>query len=87
MVLFSNKFKNAFIEILKRSGITCYKISKYSHIDESYLSRLLKGQRTNPSAETVVKIALATVHFNNQITIYDIDELFKAIGHSLFPEK
>ena len=87
MSLFSSRFKKAFREILNKSGLSCYKVSKYSHIDEPYLSRLIRGERKNPSEETVTKIALAIAHLSDRITIYDIDELFKSIGHSLFREK
>ena len=39
--------------------------------------------QNNPSAETIMKIALAFVHFNGSIKISQIDQLFKAVGRTL----
>ena len=59
MTLLENDFYIVFSELLRKSGITCYQISRFTHLDQAYLSRLKKGQKHTPSSETVVKIALA----------------------------
>lgn len=84
--LFPNYFTSTFRNLVKKSRVTCYRISQYSHVDEAYLWRLMKGDKNNPSPETVVKISLALAHLSDNTTIYDINDLFKAIGHPLLTE-
>ncbi len=79
----NNDFGIVFSELLEKSGVSCYKIQKYTHLDEGYLSRLRNGFRPNPSPETIAKIALAIVHFNNNIKISHVNRLFQAVGRSL----
>ena len=83
--LYSNNFSKVFSKLLEKYDVTCYKISKYVHLDEAYLSRLRNGEKGNPSPETVVKICLALAHFNNNLKLDDYESLFKAVGRSLFP--
>lgn len=80
--LYSNDFSIVFNGLLKKANVSRYKISQFSAIDEGYLCNLRKGKR-NPSPETVMKIALALVHFSEKITIIDIEDLFKSVGRSI----
>ena len=83
MALYPNDFTLAFSNLLKKSGVTCYKISQYTHLDQGYLSRLQNGGQNNPSPETIVKIGLALCHFSDKITIHDIEKLLYSTGRSL----
>jgi transcriptional regulator with XRE-family HTH domain len=83
MAIYKNDFFYVFTELLKKSRVTCYQISQFSHLDQAYLSRLKSGERANPSVETVVKISLALTHYSNNINLYDIQRLFKSVGRSL----
>lgn len=83
--VFSNNFKEVFTALLKKSGVSRYMISKYAHVDEPYIHRLWNGEKKNPSPEIVIRIGFALVRLSRDITIYDIDELLKSIGHTLFP--
>ena len=83
--VFSNDFTNVFNELLQKSGASCYKISKYAQIDEPYIYRLSKGEKKNPSPEIIIRIYFALTHLNNNITLDDLDELLKSIGHTIFP--
>jgi transcriptional regulator with XRE-family HTH domain len=81
--LYSNNFAQVFSNLLDRTGISCYQINQYTHLDQSYLSRLRNGQKRNPSPETIVKISLGLVHFSDKVGLYDIEALFKAVGRSV----
>ena len=83
MGLYSNNFAEVFSKLLDRTGLSCYQISQYVHLDQSYLSRLRNGEKHNPSPETIVKISLALAHFSDRVGLYDIEALFKAVGRSL----
>jgi predicted transcriptional regulator len=81
--LYSNDFSLIFSKLLEGFNVTCYQISKYTHISESYLSRLKSGEKDNPTVETVMKISLALAHFSNKIGLYDIEALFNSVGRSI----
>ena len=83
MGLYSIDFREAFSKLLGKAGASCYMVSQYSHLDEAYLSRLRRGEKDNPSPETIVKISLALVHLSADISLYDIEGLFKAVGRSM----
>ena len=82
MTLFANDFYRVFSKLLQRTGVTCYQISRFTHLDQAYLSRLKKGKKY-PSPETVVKIALAFARLSKEISIYELEELVNSIGRSL----
>ena len=83
MTLYASDFSKVFSTLLEENGISCYKISRYTHLDEAYLSRLKNGGKHDPSPETLIKISLALVHYSNQVQLYDIQRLFKSIGRSI----
>ena len=83
MALYANEFSGVFSALLQETGISCYKISQYTHLDQSYLSRLKTGEKQNPSPETVIKISLALAHYSNQVRLHDIQKLFKSVGRSI----
>ncbi len=65
MGLYQNNFAEAFPKLIAKSGVTCYQIHEFTHLDQAYLSRLKSGGKTSPSPETIVKIGLAICHFYN----------------------
>ncbi len=83
MGLYQNNFAEAFSKLLAKSGVTCYQIHKFTHLDQAYLSRLKSGERNSPSPETIVKIGLAICHLNDKIKLFDIETLFNSTGRSL----
>lgn len=83
MLLYRNDFCEMFDNLLKRTGISCYQISKYTNLDGAYLSRLRNGGKSNPSAETIMKISLALAHLNEDIALHDIEGLFNSVGRSI----
>jgi len=83
MGLYQNNFAKAFSKLIAKSGVTCYQIHKFTHLDQAYLSRLKSGEKTSPSPETIVKIGLAICHFSDKIKLSDIEVLFNSAGRSL----
>ena len=81
--VYSDDFSRAFSGILEKTGVTCYQISGFAHLDQAYLSRLRSGEKTNPSPEAIVKICLAIAKFSEKATIQDFELLFKSVGRSL----
>lgn len=82
--LYSNDFAEAFRKLLKKAGVSCYKIAQYTGLDESYLSRLRNGDKANPSASTIVKICLAIANFSDNLELHDFESLLNSVGRSLF---
>jgi len=81
--IYSTDFSRVFCRLLDKSGVSCYQISQYSHVDEGYLSRLRSGEKQNPSPQAIVRIGLALTHLSKKVTIRDIEELFNSVGRSL----
>jgi len=82
-MLYPNGFRNQFNNLLSESGTSCYQLAQFSEVDEAYIHRLKTGEKTNPSVEVVMRLALAFMHFNSKIGINETNELFHAIGRSL----
>ena len=83
MGLYNSDFAKAFSNLLAKSGVTCYQIHQFTHLDQAYLSRLKSGESNNPSPETILKISLAICHLKEKIKIYDIEQLLNSTGRSL----
>ena len=83
MTLYANDFSKAFYTLLEETGVSCYQISQYTHLDQAYLSRLKNGEKHNPSLETVIKISLAFAHYSNQVQLHDVQRLIKSVGRSI----
>ncbi len=83
MELYQNDFAAAFSKLIAKSGVTCYQIHQFNHLDQAYLSRLKSGERNSPSPETIMKISLAICHLNEKIKLSDIEKLFNSTGRSL----
>ena len=81
--VYTYNFAQVFSQLLEKADTSCYKISQFTHLNEAYLSRLKAGEKHNPSPETIMKISLALTHYSEKITAYDIQKLFKSVGHSL----
>jgi predicted transcriptional regulator len=85
--VYSDSFAQTFSELLKKFDISCYQISEFTHLNESYLSRLRNGEKTNPSRETVLRIGIALAHCNSEVKLSDIETLFRSISLSIVIRK
>ncbi|MGA2160309.1 MAG: helix-turn-helix transcriptional regulator [Dehalococcoidia bacterium] len=82
MSLYGYGFADRLAKLLEQHNVSCYKIAEFTHLDQSYLSRLRSGDK-HPSPETLVKISLALVKYGADIRLPDIESLFQACGRSL----
>ena len=75
-----------FAETLKKLRIKArksrYRLAQYSGIDQAYLLRLESSERTNPSRDVVLMLALALVENCESVGIHDVDELLLAAGYA-----
>ena len=81
--IYAKDFAAVFAKLLEESGVTCYQIAQYAHINEGYLSRLKRGEKNNPSPETIVRICLALARFSDKVSLYDLNELLTSVGRTL----
>jgi hypothetical protein len=81
--LYRDQFSEVFSRLLEKGEISCYGISKFSGIDQAYLSRLKKGDKDHPSPEVVMRISLALVHCSDKLSLHNIEELFNSTGRTL----
>jgi hypothetical protein len=81
--IYSNDFAGAFSRLLEETGISCYQIYQYTHLDQAYLSRLRTGEKGNPSPQSVMKISLAFAHLGKDVNLLSIEKLFNAVGRSI----
>ena len=80
--LYYKDFSIVFNKLLKKSSISRYKIHQFTGLDQGFLSCLSDASKS-PGPETVMKIALALVHYSNEITLYDVEVLFNSVGRSI----
>ncbi|AKG53574.1 hypothetical protein DGWBC_0911 [Dehalogenimonas sp. WBC-2] len=81
--IYHDNFSEVFKWLLDKTGVSCYQICFFTHLDQGYLSRLKNGSKTNPSAETVIKIALAICCYSKAVKLSEIEALFRSVGRSL----
>jgi len=87
MAIYSNNFDKIYSKLLDELEVTNYEVSKFTHIDQGYLSSLRNGHKNNPSPEILVKIGLALAHYGNKVKMKHIEELFNAAGRSLYKHR
>lgn len=64
------------------SGKSRYKLAQWTGLSEAYLLRLESGERSNPSRDVVLLLALALVSENQKTDVYDVDELMLSAGYA-----
>lgn len=76
----------SFGETLKtlrsKSGKSRYRLAQYSGLNEAYILRLESGERSNPSRDVVIMVALALVEGSANVGIWDIDALLLSAGYA-----
>jgi transcriptional regulator with XRE-family HTH domain len=56
-----NELSTTLNQMLRRSGKSVNQVAQYGGVDRAYLTRLLSGEKTNPSTETLLRIYLGLV--------------------------
>ena len=65
-----------------KAGKSRYRLARFSGIDESYLLRLERGERKNPSRNIVIRLGLALLAKSDALTMEDIEELLFAADYA-----
>ena len=65
-----------------RAGKSRYRLAQYSGLNEAYILRLERGDRSNPSRNVVLMLGLALVENSDSVAIWDIDSLLLSAGYA-----
>ena len=75
-------FAETLQKLRSQAGKSRYRLAQYSGINEPYILRLERGERTNPSRDVVLMLGFALVANSDGVTIWDIDELLLSAGYA-----
>ena len=73
-------FATRLKKLRTQAGKSRYRLAQFSGITEVYIWRLEEGERSNPSRNVVLLLALALVDNSDAVCILDIDELLLSAG-------
>lgn len=68
-------------KLIEKSDISIYRLAKLSGVDETYVRRLVRGDKRNPSRGALGALALAMKEYSSRVSDSDIRRLLKAAGH------
>ena len=75
------KFQSQLKKLIKNSGITMFRLAKLSRVDETYIRRLIRGEKRNPGEGTVAALALGFREYSSKISVRDFNRLIKSSGY------
>lgn len=64
------RFSAELNSLIKASGKSVNQVAAHGRVDRAYLSRLLTGEKANPSPETLMRIWIGIV-FDEQLLAHD----------------
>ena len=73
----SDLLRESYERIKREKGKTQAQIARDSWLDESYLSRLLSGERNNPSRDVLILVG----KWGLELPVEDVDELLMAADY------
>lgn len=73
-------------EARTRANLTIYGLAKLADIDQTYLRRLVNGQRRSPSRDALVSLGEALMHFDERFKRKDLDQVLKTAGLLKLPK-
>ena len=76
------EFRRTLTRLREKAGKSEYIWAKHSEIDEGYIGRLESGERCKPSWEVVMRIAVALMIGQNELSIHEVTELLLAAGYA-----
>ena len=75
-----------FAETLKklrtRAGKSRYRLAQFSGLNQTYILRLERGDRENPTRDVVIMLGFGIVEGSESVAIWDIDELLMAAEYT-----
>ncbi len=75
------KFGRELKKLIEKSDISIYRLARLSGVDETYVRRLVRGDKKNPSRGALGALALAMREYSSRVSSSDIRRLLKAAGH------
>ena len=82
----TRSYLTTFAETLKKlrsqAGKSRYRVAQYGGLNEAYILRLERGERSNPSRDVVLMLGFALVANSDGIAIWEIDELLLSAGYA-----
>lgn len=76
------EFAATLKRLRRKASKSRYKLAQWTGLSEAYLLRLENGERSNPSRDVVLLLALALVSDGQTIDAYDIEELMLSAGYA-----
>jgi len=77
-----SEFASALRRLRVKAGKSRYKLAQWTGLSDAYLLRLENGERSNPSRDVVLLLALALVSDGKSVDTYDIEELMLSAGYA-----
>ena len=75
-------FGKTLLTLRKKAGKSRYNLAQFSGLNEAYILRLETGERSNPSRDVVLMIALSLIQTSNQLEFWDIENLLLAANYT-----
>ena len=75
------KFQRLLRKLIEKSGASVYGLAKSASVDETYLRRLVRGERRRPSRRVAVNLAIGLTEYSAKISSRDAERLISAAGH------
>ncbi len=67
---------------MQKADMSAYMVAKLSGVDETYVRRLINGERRNPGRDVAIALGLGLAD-RRDISDRDIERLVRAAGHKL----
>lgn len=68
-----------------RAGLTHYGLCQLAQLDQSYLRRLLNGQRRSPSRDVVIALGEALMYYDPRFTKKHLERVLEVAGLMKLP--
>ena len=75
------EFQRRLRKLIEKSGLSIYRLAKSALVDETYVRRLVSGERRKPRERVVVNLALALTECSAKISSRDAERLIRAAGY------
>lgn len=75
------EFQRRLRKLIEKSGLSIYRLAKSALVDETYVRRLVSGERRKPRERVVVNLALALIECSAKISSRDAERLIRAAGY------
>ena len=75
------KFQRMLTKLVQKSALSVYRLAQLAEVDESYLRRLVTGEKRNPRENIVISLAMALREGSSSVSVRDIHRLIKSAGY------